>query len=302
MSLRREIHLLLLAIQFYTRLPVRLLLPFEESQLSAASRYAALAGALIATTASLLWWPLATLGLASTAAPLTVFAAAALSGAFHEDGLADSCDGLGGGRQVQQVLAIMKDSRIGTYGAIALLASFLLRSHFLASMSPAQGVLLLLTSHMSSRAMAVSLIGSLPYLREDQDSKVKPIAKTISRPTLAIALLLGSLPLAALPLRLALLSLASLILVRSMCSRWFRRRLGGYTGDLLGACEQLGELAVGLLFLLYAHLQQGAPWTWPDWPAKAHAVALSASMPLRAEPFEDPAARAFFAGLLPEGH
>jgi adenosylcobinamide-GDP ribazoletransferase len=262
MSLRREIHLLLLAIQFYTRLPVRLLLPFEESQLSAASRYAGLAGALVAGGAALLWWPFAAHGLATTGALLAVFASAALTGAFHEDGLADSFDGLGGGRQVKQVLAIMKDSRIGTYGAIALLASFLLRSHFLASQNPLQGVLLLLTSHMSSRAMAVSLIGSLPYLREDQDSKVKPIAKAISRPSLAIALLLGSLPLAALPLRLALLSLATLVLVRSLCASWFRRRLGGYTGDLLGACEQLGELAIGLLFLLFAHLPPGATWDW----------------------------------------
>jgi adenosylcobinamide-GDP ribazoletransferase len=169
------------------------------------------------------------------------------TGAFHEDGLADSVDGFGGGWTRAQVLAIMKDSRIGSYGALglgmALLVKFAALSS-LAAVAPAPTfAFMLIAAHGLSRFAAVTLIFFLSYARDDDTAKSKPLATRLGRGELAAAALLGLAPCLLLPAGQVGFALALSALVTLLAARYFVKRIGGYTGDCLGATQQLSELA-----------------------------------------------------------
>lgn len=247
--------LVLVALQFLTRLPVRLK-QFDPAWLNDCVRHFPLVGLLVGgvgvmvlTAASQVWpaWVAAVLALAATVA---------LTGGFHEDGLADTFDALGGVVTRDKALAIMKDSRIGSYGALALVLSLLARAALLAVLAtrPMLGaVAALLASHAFARAAAVGVMVSLPYGGDVEHAKAKPLALAVAPGNLVIGLLWCALLAAGLagfgiaPVRLLLAVLAAAgvaVLMRA----WLRRRLGGYTGDGLGATEQLAEIAVLLAF------------------------------------------------------
>jgi adenosylcobinamide-GDP ribazoletransferase len=163
-----------------------------------------------------------------------------LTGAFHEDGLSDAMDGLGGGWEKEQVLTIMKDSRIGSYGAVALVMALLLKFQSLASLPPAAIPPVLIAGHALSRLVATSLIVTQEYVREN--GKAKPLAQQMTGKEFAISTLFGLAPLYWLPLQ-TLWALLPVLLVRWWFGRLLQRKLGGYTGDCLGAMQQLSEIA-----------------------------------------------------------
>lgn len=247
----------MLALSYFSRLPVpHTRLAWSEQELARATRYFPCVGALVALTgAAVLWAAMQALPVAA-AMVLSLTAMVLCTGAFHEDGLADTADGLGGGFDPPQALRIMKDSRIGTYGALALLLTTALKFTVLtpiatASWQSAAWVLLLV--HTLSRASAVGVMLSLPYLRgDDAQARAKAVADGVAWPDAAVAL--GTaLPLLATAVALGaitpatavalLLGLTALVFV---AVRYLRQRLGGYTGDSLGAVQQTGE-CLGLL-------------------------------------------------------
>ncbi len=247
--------LFLVALQFLTRLPVRLS-HFEPAWLNDCVRHFPLVGGLVgAVGAAVLvgaaqFWP------AWIAALLALTATVALTGGFHEDGLADTFDALGGAVGRDKALTIMKDSRIGSYGALALGLSLLLRAALLAVLAqrPLLGAIAaLMASHSLARAAAVGVMVSLPYGGEVEHAKAKPLALAVAPRNFGMALgwclLLGlALSLVGIaPLRL-LAALVAATAVALLMRDWLRRRLGGYTGDGLGATEQLAEIAVLLAF------------------------------------------------------
>ena len=244
---RQELQWLLLAVQFYTRLPVRLLLPYREQDLNRASRFISLVGWLVAIPAAL------TMALGFTwygpwgGAVLAILTGVIVTGAFHEDGLADAVDGFGGGLNQAHILEIMKDSRVGTYGALALVFAVLLKVVLLAQLQLFQAMLLLWVVHAGSRALAISLLLDLPYVQADQRSKVKPIAKSIEPQDVWLALATGIMPMLFLPWQTILSLLLGLGLLRWCSRHYLQSRLGGYTGDCLGAVQQLAELLIYLL-------------------------------------------------------
>ncbi len=247
--------LFLVALQFLTRLPVRLS-RFEPAWLNDCVRHFPLVGALIGAVGAAVLVGAAQVWPAWIAALLALAATVALTGGFHEDGLADSFDALGGVVSRDKALTIMKDSRIGSYGALALGLSLLLRAALLAVLAqrPLLGaVVALLASHSLARAAAVGVMVSLPYGGDIEHAKAKPLALAVAPRNFAIALgwcLLLGLALAAAgiaALRL-LAALVAAIAVALLMRDWLRRRLGGYTGDGLGATEQLAEIAVLLAF------------------------------------------------------
>ncbi len=236
--------ILLLAVQFLTRLPVPASAGFTPERLTAATRFYPLVGALIGglvavvyALALLAWPPL-------VAVLLSIVASLLLTGAFHEDGLADMFDGVGGGLTRERALEIMKDSRIGTYGAAALILALALKAATLAAMPPLAVILALVAGHGLSRFSAVLVIATSAYVRDH--GTAKPVADGVSRESLLIA------TATALPLFLALawglgitpalLGLAGLMLGHWAMRRVFERKLGGYTGDCLGAVQQGSEL------------------------------------------------------------
>lgn len=241
----------LLAVGFFTRLPVPPVADFQESDLNHAARYFPLVGWLVGGTAVLVWW----LCLHVLPSPLAILCSMAatiyLTGAFHEDGLADSADGLGGGMDQAKKLAIMQDSRLGSYGAVALIGILFFKFHALLALPASQMVFALLAGHALSRLAAVVIMAHAPYVRFA--GKSKPLATTLSCTDLVWASIFGLFPLFSYllvlatsdqPWTLMLLSVAvPVLLVWFWWWRLILRHLQGYTGDTLGACQQLTELA-----------------------------------------------------------
>lgn len=261
--LRAELILVFVTLQFLTRVPVLGWVarqPWNPDWLNQAVRHFPLvgaavgaAGAAVALLALLLWPPL-------VAAALAVGFTVWLTAAFHEDGLADTADALLGAASREKALAIMKDSRIGTYGAVALGLGLLLRVALLAELlraSPLLAAAVCIASHAAGRTAAVALMAVLPYGGDETHAKAKPLARQVRRRDAAWAggvggALLG-LPWLAAPAAVGawqvLGAAVALALLVVAMRRWLRRRLGGYTGDTLGACEQLGEIVVALAFV-----------------------------------------------------
>lgn len=247
--------LFLVALQFLTRLPVRLK-GFEPAWLNVCVRHFPLVGMLVGAVGALVLMIAGQIWPPWVAAVLALVATIALTGGFHEDGLADTFDALGGVVPRDKALAIMKDSRIGSYGALALGLSLMLRAALLAALvlrPTALAVSALLASHAFARAAAVGVMVSLPYGGDADHAKAKPLALAVAPRDFTIALA-WCVPLSAAlavwaeqPQRL-LLSLAAAAAVAALMRQWLKRRLGGYTGDGLGATEQLAEIAVLLAF------------------------------------------------------
>ena len=245
--LRREAEIFFAALRFFTRLPVPVWVGHSAEQLNHAARYFPLVGLIVGalgagvTLAATLVWPTAIAVLLGMAATLLV------TGAFHEDGLADSIDGFGGGWTRAQVLSIMKDSRIGSYGAIgismALLLKFSALSALLAVLPASTFCVVLLAGHGVSRLASTTLIAALDYARDDDSSKSKPLATRLTTGELLAAALFGLLPCLWLPPLQAAVALGLVGLVTLWFARYCVRRIGGYTGDALGATQQLTELA-----------------------------------------------------------
>jgi adenosylcobinamide-GDP ribazoletransferase len=257
----QELRLFLTAVQFFTRLPVPAWVGHSAQQLDQAARYFPLVGVLVgALSAAVLWLGTQILPF-PLAVGLSMVASILITGAFHEDGLSDFADGMGGGYTLEKTLAIMKDSRVGAYGVIALVLVLLLKYQALLTLGDLHSLPLLaaalIAAHSISRLMAVSLMLTQRYIRDDDSARAKPAAQTISPVSFAIATLTGSAALAILYAANAngsaiLTAVAAALLMRIYLAWRLQKQLGGYTGDCLGAVQQLSELAfyLGLLTVL----------------------------------------------------
>lgn len=243
--LRQQLRYLLCAMGFFTRIPLPAWVGYEPDDLDHAAPYFPLIGLLIGALAVGAWWLASGLWPPRVALLLSLIVTVLITGAFHEDGLADSLDGFGGGYTREAVLRIMHDSRIGSFGAIALILALLLKLELLACIPLPWLPAALLAGHASSRWGAVSLLASLDYVRPE--GKSKPLATRLGPSGLLLATLFGLAPLLMLPIHTALLALAAVILMRQLLANYYRQRLGGYTGDALGMAQQLCELTVYLV-------------------------------------------------------
>ncbi|GAA4419369.1 adenosylcobinamide-GDP ribazoletransferase [Acidovorax lacteus] len=251
----------LLALQFFTRVPVTGRLAawvgYSPAMLRASAAHFPGIGWLVglwamavyaATWALLQPLPFAPLVAAVACTVATVL----MTGGFHEDGLADVADGLGGSLDRERALDIMKDSRIGAFGAMALVLALLAKVSLLAALGSTPGGLLpalgaLLGAHVLSRLWPLGLVRSLPHVGDTARSKSKPLADQISGRAL-MAAVLWVLPVLVLlawhwGLVPVMVAAAASAAAAGWMRRWFRLRLGGFTGDCLGATQQVGELA-----------------------------------------------------------
>jgi adenosylcobinamide-GDP ribazoletransferase len=269
MAIPRQLTLFLVATQFLTRLPVPELRGFQTSWLTQSARFFPLVGVLVGLINVGTWW----LARHWFPAPVAVGIMLALSllatGAFHEDGFADTCDGFGGGTTSERALAVMKDSRVGAYGAIGITMLLGLKWTTLVALPTAAFPVLVIGAHLVSRWCAIGLIWGLRYVRENDDAKAKPLADSVSgvdwmlSGLLGIAAILpafllnGLLGKYAILLASAAAALAAVI-TAALAAAYFKRRIGGYTGDCLGAVQQLSEL-VFLMAALAALVPIPAP-------------------------------------------
>lgn len=265
-----ELRLFFVALQFLTRVPVPHWVGFEPTWLQACLRHFPLVGACIGTWAAAVLWAALALWPPLVAAVLSTMATVWLTGAFHEDGLADTFDALGGAVGRERALAIMKDSRIGSYGAAALMLVLVLKISVVAALvTPAgpagavQAGMALVWAHAVSRATPLWLVSRLPYAGDAEHAKAKPLAMQVSHAGLAVAAAwVVAISVAAAGLidgwpsaggshgpRVVLVGGLASAGAAWLCLRWLRRRLGGFTGDTLGAAQQLTEAAALLAWL-----------------------------------------------------
>lgn len=261
----RELGYFFSALGFFTRIPVPAWVAHDADQLSQAPRYLPLVGVIVGLVGAVITEATARVLPISIALLLGMAATVWITGAFHEDGFADACDGFGGGWDKARVLAIMKDSRLGSFGAIGLVLLFFLKWQALqevdASDTLYEGAPLvepfydavlpfaLVAAHAVSRLAALVLMANLDYVREDESTKSRSLTQRMRPAGWLPALLFGLAPCLWLPLPQVLTALLFVVLAAALAGRYFQRRIGGYTGDCLGAAQQVCELAfyLGLL-------------------------------------------------------
>jgi adenosylcobinamide-GDP ribazoletransferase len=236
-----ELRYFLAAIQVLTRLPVPHVNGFSEEWVERGVKYFPLAGALVGAICAAVLVLSSKLWAGTLPAILTVAAGIAITGGLHEDGFADFFDAMGGATREAR-LAIMKDSRLGTYGVLALGAGIGIKVFALAALPAAIGATVLLAAHAGARLAAVGVISMLPYAGGISAAKIKPLGHGITAADLVIASAFGALPLLLLPIPFALSGLFA-ALVSAALAVAAQRLLGGYTGDVLGAVEQVFEIA-----------------------------------------------------------
>jgi adenosylcobinamide-GDP ribazoletransferase len=252
--IKQELQLFFTAVQFFTRLPIPRWVGFQPEWLQHAARYFPLAGLVVALPCCVVYLLSSFLFPLPVAVVLSTVTGVYVTGAFHEDGFADSCDGLGGGQSTERVLEIMKDSRIGTYGAVGMGLMLALKCLALAYLPSRQIMAALLLAHPCSRLAAASLIRRLDYVRV-QNSKAKPIASNMTAREFGIACssclipVLGLVWVGWLGWPVIVIALLSAGLISFWMAKKLVHRIGGYTGDALGAVQQLSELAIYLAIL-----------------------------------------------------
>ena len=260
--LYKEWRSFLLAVGFFTRIPVPSLADFQEQELNQSAKYFSLVGIIVGMAGAGVFLLAIRIFPGNIAVLLSMAATIYLTGAFHEDGLADSVDGLGGGWDSERILTIMQDSRLGTYGAVALFLMLFAKFQVLNALPIQFVAYVLIAAHALSRLCAVYVMATLNYVRAS--GKAKPLATKVSAKDLVVATLFGLSPLALLfwyfslfavdthnLLKLVLACLVPLCLVWFWWRNKIRRWLGGYTGDCLGAMQQMTELAFYLGILAY---------------------------------------------------
>lgn len=255
--MKKELHIFFTALLFYTRIPCPKNIDHNPDYLNKASRYFPLIGWIVGGISFVVYFISSILFSYEIAIILSMIAGILTTGAFHEDGFADVCDGFGGGWTKEKILIIMKDSAIGAYGAIGLVLLFVLKFQSLGlsiqdiqqlelkvNNAPFFVLLLFIVAHSLSRLAAVSIVFTHKYSREDASSKSKPIAQSYSWKEVLGAFVFGLLPLLLLSCFQwqMLLVLFPVFITRIFLARYFQKWIDGYTGDCLGATQQVCEV------------------------------------------------------------
>ncbi|MDB5137048.1 MAG: adenosylcobinamide-GDP ribazoletransferase [Mucilaginibacter sp.] len=248
--MKREIKIFFTALMFFTRIPCPKWVDHSAEYLNKSSKYFPVVGIIVGSISALVYWLFQSIFPADIALIFSMIASILTTGAFHEDGFADVCDGFGGGWTKEKILLIMKDSRLGTFGVVGIGLILLLKWSSLKYFPVNTLVIALISGHAISRLNAVSLIYTDQYARDDDTSKSKPLATKMSTRELIFSVIFGLAPLALFANFNVLLALLPMLLLRWYFSGYFKKWIGGYTGDCLGALQQVSEVIFYLSLLL----------------------------------------------------
>ena len=278
----KEFQRFLLAIQNYTRIPVSKWIKYDKENELKSLMYLPLVGIIVGAISGGVYL------LSAMAFPVTIaiifsmLASVLITGAFHEDGLADTCDGFGGGWSKNKILEIMKDSRIGTFGVVGLILVLLLKfltlnelildftknmqefraETMISELNPFEKldalylniimIFIMISGHSLSRFIALTGTIGYSYVRkEDQQSKMTVLTQPrLSNVRMIIAGIFGVFPLILSLNPYILLILPVLFIIRWLMSQYFKKWIGGYTGDCLGAIQQVTEVVFYLFIIV----------------------------------------------------
>lgn len=245
-KLIHQLQLFFTALQFFTRIPTPEIKQYNDSYLQKSSSYFTWVGALVGVFAALSYWLGSLIFSPTLSIGFSMLASILLTGAFHEDGFADCCDAFGGGYTKEKILTIMKDSRLGTYGVIGLLFiigfKFLLLIELQAGVSFSFFIWILILAHCSSRFMPLVIMQTLPYTQDIDASKSKPLANTKLSVLNIVVALLPLVGLSIYSLKTTLIGFFVQLIISLFCGLFFKKWIQGYTGDCLGATQQLAEV------------------------------------------------------------
>lgn len=250
-----ELNLLALCVSFFTRLPLPSSLHYSDHNMHRSGRYFSLVGAMLAGIVAIVVSVLTTLLPVVPALVLGLIVSLLSTGAFHEDGLADTFDAFWGGMTKERKLTIMKDGRLGTYGVSALTLALILKaSLWFALWEQGQFYIALFIAYPLSRAMALSFIQDLPYARKDEDkemSKSAPLTRPLPTGDLNVLFIIALVPaVLLLSLMHFVLLLCACFVVRYLLKQLFIKHIDGVTGDCLGAAQQIQEMSIYVILLM----------------------------------------------------
>ncbi|WP_074409148.1 MULTISPECIES: adenosylcobinamide-GDP ribazoletransferase [Aquimarina] len=240
--MKKEIHIFFTALMFFTRIPCPKWVNHDPEYLHLSSKYFPLVGIIVGSIGAIVFYGASFIFSVEISVILSMFSTIYATGAFHEDGFADVCDGFGGGWTKDKILLIMKDSRLGTYGTIGLLLMLSIKFAALREVEMYYIPFLLISGHALSRFIATTLIFTHPYVRDTENSKAKPAAKSMSIHSLLVSGIFGIAPLFFFKNPMIFLTLIPMYLSKMFLAAKFKKWIGGQTGDCAGAVQQLSEI------------------------------------------------------------
>lgn len=248
--MKKEIHYFLTAILFFTRIPCPKWVGHSSEMLNKSNRYFSLVGIVVGSISAAIFYGSSFIFSSEISIVLSMLASIYVTGAFHEDGLADVCDGFGGGWTKDKILTIMKDSRLGTFGTVGLVSILFLKFLALKELSTQNIVLIIISGHAISRFIATILLYTHEYVRDIDSSKIKPTTTQMSTKALIISTFFGLLPLVFFFDWRVFLVIIPLILTKWYMGNFYKKWIGGQTGDCAGALQQIAEVVFYLSLLV----------------------------------------------------
>lgn len=234
---------------FFTRIPCPKWVNHDPEYLQKSSKYFSLVGIIVGSIGAGVFYLSQFIFGIEISVLLSICATIYTTGAFHEDGFADVCDGFGGGWTKEKILTIMKDSRLGTYGVSGLILILSLKFFALSKMNTFQITGALISAHASSRFIATTLLFTHLYVRDNDTSKVKPTAKQIKASQLILSGIFGIAPLLYFFSLKGLLVIIPMYISKLFLGAKFKKWIGGQTGDCAGAVQQVSEVVCYLSLL-----------------------------------------------------
>ena len=220
-----------------------------QGSLKDAIRYFPLVGAIVGGIVALAFFGLQHIFPLPLTVLLSMVMGTLITGAMHEDAFADFCDGYGGGYTKERILAIMKDSSIGVYGAVGVVSILAIKFFALLSINPERIVFSLIAAHTFSRLTPVFLMFTSLYVRPDETAKAKTVGSNASLASLLVASVVGTASLFLLTMNQAIVILISITVLFIGFRAYVIKRTGGYTGDVLGALQQITEVVIYLIIV-----------------------------------------------------
>lgn len=247
--MKRELDIFFTALSFFTRIPFPKWAKFEKEYQNEAIKYFPISGVIIGGLSALVFY-LSNLVLPfNLSVMLSMGFTVLFTGALHEDGFMDVCDGFGGGWTKERILEIMKDSLIGAFGVTGIIFLVLTKFFCLFSVSAIQIPFVMIAAHSVSRMFATTLVNTHQYARID-NSKAKDYSQKLSNGNLIFALVTGILPIALLGNLKFFLILIPVYISKILLGRYFKKWIGGFTGDCIGATQQVCELVFYISYLI----------------------------------------------------
>lgn len=257
--IKKEWHLFLTALMFFTRIPIPFRLPYSDELMNKSQKYYALVGLVVGAINALIFYVCQLLLPIEVSLVLSMIVSVLLTGAFHEDGFADVCDSFGGGYGKEKILTIMKDSRIGAYGMIGMSLLILLKFTSLKALAEIDLQMILfsiIAAHTVSRFFSGLMIYSHAYVADIDVSKSKPMASK----SLPIINSVWGIVFCCIPFLLFNYWIYALVIPFAYLGKiylgwYFNKHIGGYTGDCLGTVQQVTEVLFYIGILLVWKLQ-----------------------------------------------